>query len=917
MTEQQDVLTFENVDRSKLSPMMLQYLEQKDKMPDAILMFRLGDFYEMFLDDAITASRELELALTGRDCGLDRRAPMCGVPHHAAASYMQKLVAHGYKVAICDQMEDPALAKGIVRRAITRVLTPGTITDASALDDKKNNYILCVYRLGMQYGLAASDITTGAFEAVRFVTGNTSAKLLNQIARYQPSEIICNDSFSKDPLFSYITSQYQVMITVRPDSDFSAEKLSSYSTLMRKNQESKDSSWSMDKVYDSLYQSAAGALLCYLEETQQSPIAHLRELVLIRIEDTMELDAATRRNLEITETIRSKSHVGSLLWSIDRTKTAMGGRLFRKWLEQPLLVLEDIQARQEAVGEAKEAFLLRSEIRELITGIHDLERLTARISLGSVNARDLLSLRNSLAKLPSIKNQLLRFSSGLFCELTRSFDLLDDIYQLLLNALDEEPPLSIKEGNLFRAGYNDEIDRLRVASTDGKSLILEIETKEKEKTGIRTMKIGYNRVFGYYLEVSKGNLSAVPDYFIRKQTLTNGERYITEELKSIEDSIVGAEQKLLTLEYEMFVSIRNQVADQTARLQMTAQVIAALDVLCALGELADREKYICPQMCDEQILSIRQGRHPVVERVLSAGSFVPNDTLIDEQSRRIMILTGPNMAGKSTYMRQVALIVLMAQMGSYIPAESAVIGIVDRIFTRIGASDDLSSGQSTFMVEMNEVSTILRNATRRSLLLLDEVGRGTSTYDGLSIAWAILEFLGDPEVVFARTLFATHYHELNMLEKQITGIFNAHVEVDEKDSEVIFLHRIADGGTDDSYGIEVARLAGVPAEVVLRAKEILLLLEKDKRIKGAPIHDHLSEIDINMPSAEPMEGQMELFAPKKKYSMREDPIRRELRDLDISKMTPLEAMNVLYAFIEKSKIDTGEGGSNGKNPSIG
>lgn len=908
MTTQQDTLTFKTADRAKLSPMMLQYLEQKDKIPDAILMFRLGDFYEMFFDDAITASQELELALTGRDCGLEKRAPMCGVPHHASASYMQKLVAHGYKVAICDQMEDPALAKGIVKRAITRVLTPGTITDSSALDDKKNNYILCIYRLGMQYGLAASDITTGAFEAVRFVTGNTSTKLINQIARYQPSEIICNSAFAKDPLFSYITGQYQIMITVRADSDFSTEKLASYSSIIKEKRLSQDASWAMEKVYDSLYQSAAGALLCYLEETQQAKILHLRELVLLRIEETMELDAATRRNLEITETIRAKSHVGSLLWAIDRTKTSMGGRLFRKWLEQPLLVKEDIQARQEAVGEAKDAFLLRSEIRELITGIHDLERLTSRISLGSVNARDLLALRNSLAKLPGIKDQLTRFSSGLFYELNRSFDCLEDIYELLKDSLDEEPPISIKEGNLFRAGYNDEIDRLRIASTDGKSLVLEIEAKEKEKTGIRTMKVGYNRVFGYYLEVSKGSLSSVPDYFIRKQTLTNGERYITEELKTIEDSIVGAEQKLLTLEYDLFVALRNKVADQTARLQSTAQAIASLDVLTALGELADREKYVCPQICDEQILDIRLGRHPVVERVLPAGSFVPNDTLINENERRIMILTGPNMAGKSTYMRQVALIVLMAQMGSFIPAECARIGIVDRIFTRIGASDDLSSGQSTFMVEMNEVSTILRNATRRSLLLLDEVGRGTSTYDGLSIAWAILEFLGDTEVVFARTLFATHYHELNMLEKQIEGIFNAHVEVEEKDQEVIFLHRISDGGTDDSYGIEVARLAGVPNEVVSRAKEILSVLEKEKHIQGAPIHDHIDIDGDILPSADPMAGQLDLFAKKTKYSMREDPIRRELRELDISKMTPLEAMNVLFAFIEKSKSDESQGG---------
>ena len=893
-------LTYATADRTRLTPMMLQYLEQKDKIPDAILMFRLGDFYEMFFDDAITASKELELALTGRDCGLDQRAPMCGVPHHAAQNYMQKLVARGYKVAICDQMEDPAIAKGIVKRGITRVLTPGTILDSTALEDKKNNFLLCVYKMGMQYGIAAADLTTGVFEAIRLVTGNTAGRLLNQVARYAPSEIICNKAFVNDPACSSLSNALQVMITVRPDEEFDTDRLLEYKTKVETKKSKSDSSWTMDKDYDSLYQKAANAVLCYLEETQQCHISHLHDLVLVRIEETMELDQATRRNLEITETIRSKSFAGSLLWSIDRTKTAMGGRLLRRWMEQPLLSLEDIKMRQQSVSEAKEAFLLRSEIREVITGIHDLERLTSRIALGSVNARDLIALRNSLDKLPMIKELVVRFAQGMFPEIISSFDCLIDIASMLHETIADDPPISIKEGNLLRTGWNAEVDRLRVASTDGKSLILAVEAKEKERTGIRTMKVGYNRVFGYYLEVSKGSVASVPDDFIRKQTLANGERYVTEELKAIESDILGAEQRLLALEYELFVDIRSNVAKETHRLQGTAQAVAMIDVLLALGELADREKYVCPELTEEQVLLIEGGRHPVVEKMMDARSFVPNDTMIDLETRRIMILTGPNMAGKSTYMRQVALIVLLAQIGSFVPANRAVIGIADRIFTRIGASDDLTSGQSTFMVEMNEVATILRNATRRSLLLLDEVGRGTSTYDGLSIAWAILEFLGDRNVIFARTLFATHYHELNMLEKQLRGIFNCHVEVDEREGEVIFLHRISDGGTDDSYGIEVARLAGVPMEVVDRAKEILTVLEQEKRIAGAPISERFTE-EGEPVGVDPMEGQLALFPAKSSYSKREDSIRSDLRSLDISQMTPLEAMNTLYAFIEKAK----------------
>lgn len=901
MMDTSDLLTYDRLDRSAITPMMMQYLEQKDKWPDAILMFRLGDFYEMFFDDAITASRVLDLALTGRDCGLESRAPMCGVPHHAAPAYMQKLVLNGYKVAVCDQLEDPAAAKGIVKRAVTRLLTPGTITDAGALDDKKNNYIVSIFRMGMQYGFAASDLTTGSFEATQLVTGNTFAKLLNQAARFGPSEMICNQAFVDDPNYSTFSSQFPALMSVRPDTDFSSDRLSSYEKDADTKEKKKSQNyWDMETVRDLLCRFAASALLCYLEETQQTRITHLQGIHLYRIEETMELDSSTRKNLEITETLRSKSKMGSLLWAIDRTRTAMGGRLLRRWMEQPLIQKEDILQRQDAVEEAKDAFLIRSELLERINGIHDLERLTSRIALGSVNARDLLSLKNSLEALPEICTLAKRLNRGLFSEIADNMEPLDDLFELLAASIPDEPPISVKEGGIIRTGFSAEVDSLRTAAVDGKSLILSLEQREREKTGIRTMRIGYNRVFGYYLEVSKGSVAQVPETYIRKQTLANGERYITEELKTLEDTILGANQRLIALEYSLFCEIREKACTCIARLQTVSQAISALDVLLSLAEIADREKYVRPQIEEQSILEIRAGRHPVVEKMLSAGAFVPNDLNMDSEERRILILTGPNMAGKSTYMRQTALLVLLAQMGSFVPAESARIGIVDRIFTRIGASDDLSSGQSTFMVEMNEVSTILRNATRRSLLILDEVGRGTSTYDGLSLAWSILEFLSAKDLIFARTLFATHYHELNMLEGRIRGIFNAHVEVEEKDGEVLFLHRIHDGGTDDSYGIEVARLAGVPQDVLLRAKEILSILEKDKKIEAAtPGSDEMENTAIPLP------GQMTLFSNSTDRAAKIDPIREELARLDISKMTPLEAMNILYAMIERVKEDDG------------
>lgn len=890
-------LTYDTLNREFLTPMMLQYLDQKEQCRDAILMFRLGDFYEMFFDDAVTASSVLELALTGRDCGLDRRAPMCGIPHHAAQSYIAKLVSHGYKVAICDQMEDPALAKGIVKRAITRILTPGTLVDSSALDDKKNNFILAIHRLGMQYGIAIADITTSTFEATQLVIGNTDAQLVNLLSRYSPSEILCNRAFAKSPLIRTVESQFSVVVQERPDKEFASDNTSrlrlEYSTDRRNSDDRQ------------LLLSASGALLRYLDETQRFEVNHFSKIRVFSIDDTMELDVPTRLNLELTQTIRSKSKRGSLLWAIDKTVTSMGARLLHRWLDEPLVRVDQINSRQDAIEEMVESFIFRQELIEAMTGIADMERLASKISLATAGPRDMVHLKNTLRKLPFLREAAERFSRGVLGERTSGFDDLNDVYDFIDASIDDDAPITVKEGGIIKPGYSEEIDRLKEAAEHGKDFIISLEASEREKTGIRNLKIGYNRVFGYYIEVSKSNLSAVPESFIRKQTLANAERFITEELKSMEDTILGAQQRLMTLEYELFTDIRNRVAEHAQRLYATADHIALLDVVSSLAELAQRESYIRPVIDDSSDLIIESGRHPVVEKMLQSGDFVPNDTLMNDDSRRIMVLTGPNMSGKSTYMRQVALIVLLAQIGSYIPAQYARIGIVDRIFTRIGSSDDISSGQSTFMIEMNEAASILRNATRRSLILMDEIGRGTSTFDGLAIAWSILEFIGDPAVMFARTIFATHYHELNAMEGRIPGIFNAHVAVEEKDGTVVFLHKIDNGGTDDSYGIEVARLAGVPEDVILRAGKVLIELEKSKIISEgtAPSVDRTELTDITADGdlpLRPMSGQMDIFTLRKSF-VRQDPIRDELLSLDITTMTPLESMNILYALIDRAE----------------
>lgn len=868
-------LTSANLDPDKITPMMQQYLEQKKAWPDCILFFRLGDFYEMFFEDAVLASRELELTLTGRDCGQSERAPMCGVPFHAADSYISKLVGRGFKVAICDQVEDPALAKGIVRREVIRVVTPGTVTDSALLDERRNNYILSVYCLNGYFGLAACDLTTGTFEATALIMGSTSAKLLDEITRYAPSEILCNQIFLKNPLSTLIQDKYNITLSIRPDHDFSLEAAKSLAQTDEQQP---------------LWSQAAAALLVYLTETQRTQPGHLKPVKPYLLSEFMNLDPNARRNLEITETIRDKSRRGSLLWAIDRTVTAMGSRMLRRWLEQPLLNIHDINQRLSAVQMLRDHFLTRQEFRDSLQGLYDLERLAGKVAMKSVNARELLALKFSLGKLPAIRRMLENATDPWLQELSSQIDPLPELHGILEAAIVEEPAIGLKEGNLIKPGYDEAVDRLRLASTEGKNWILALETSERERTGIRSLKVGYNRVFGFYIEVTRSNLTQVPDNYIRKQTLANGERYITQELKEMEDNILGAEQKSIALEYEVFCEIRSLVEAQTRSLQQTAHSLATLDVLAGLAELAERENYCRPEVDLSDQLMIVQGRHPVVEKVLGPGRFVPNDLEMDMGLQRVMILTGPNMAGKSTYMRQIALIVLLAQIGSFIPAESARIGLVDRIFTRVGASDDLAGGQSTFMVEMTEVAQILEHATPRSLLILDEIGRGTSTYDGLSIAWSVIEYVADRQNMGCRTLFATHYHELTDLETVLPGVYNCHVEVGEENSEIIFLHRIMPGGSDDSYGIEVARLAGIPDTVVQRAQEILRSLEEEnmgqQRLK---IRKH----------ARSMDGQMDLFASSMALK-NTDGILERLKELDIQLLTPLDALNILHDLHQKA-----------------
>lgn len=868
-----------------LTPMMQQYMEIKEQYKDCILFFRLGDFYEMFFKDAETASRELEITLTGRDCGMEERAPMCGVPFHSAESYIARLINKGYKVAICEQVEDPALAKGIVKRDVIKVVTPGTVTDASMLDERKNNYLMSIYRSRSYFGLALVDVSTGEFTATSIGFGNTVQKLMDEIAKFSPSEILVNREFYEDcQLVSGIRKRFNTYISSFDDNFFETGFAQDKIAERFANFQFKD------KQYD-LSLNAAGALLEYLEQTQKVNLNHIQNLALYKIEEFMVLDISTRRNLELTETMRDKSRKGTLLWVLDRTLTSMGGRTLRRWIEQPLIQRDDINERLYAVGEVKEKFMVRMEIRELLKRVYDIERLMGKIVLGNANCRDMISLKNSIGQIPYIKELLKDCSAALISRNYAQMDTLEDIFQLIDDSILDEPPVSVKEGNIIKTGYHEEVDRYRKATVEGKGWLAALENTEREKTGIKSLKVGFNKVFGYYIEVTKSYYHLVPDYYVRKQTLANCERYITQDLKEMEESILGAEEKVIDLEYQLFVEIRNKIASQVGRVKDTARSLAEMDVICALAEVADREGYCMPEITVDGEIEILDGRHPVVERMIDTNSFVPNDTVLDTEENRLAIITGPNMAGKSTYMRQVALIVLMAQIGSFVPAQQARIGLVDRIFTRVGASDDLAAGQSTFMVEMSEVATILGNATRKSLLILDEIGRGTSTFDGLSIAWAVIEFINDIKKMGARTLFATHYHELTELEGKLQGIKNYCIAVKEKGEDIIFLRKIIRGGADDSYGIQVARLAGVPQAVIDRAKEIL------KELEDADISKKAARL---RKGGKPIEGQLDFYAFADVNKDR-DGILESLKNLDVTTLTPLDALNLLYELQQKAR----------------
>ena len=870
---------------ANVTPMMQQYLDTKEQYKDCILFFRLGDFYEMFFTDAETASKELEITLTGRDCGLAERAPMCGVPFHAADSYISRLISKGYKVAVCEQVEDPALAKGIVRREVIRVVTPGTVTDASMLDDRKNNYLMSIYKSGYYYGVAIVDVSTGDFSATSITWGNTFGKLFDEIARYSPSEIIANSEFLNDPAScGPVRKRFNSYISSLDDQYYADE--ASHARFNAKFGADRAGAGGLELTVN-----AAGALLEYLEQTQKVNLEHINSINLYKSEEFMLLDVSTRRNLELTETMREKSKKGTLLWVLDRTMTSMGGRTLRRWVEQPLLNLGDIDERLEAVGEFKEKFMVRMEIRELLKRVYDIERLMGKIILGTANCRDLIALKNSIGQVPYLKEILSGCSSGLILRNNGRADALEDIYGLIESSIIDDPPLSVKEGMIIKAGYDAEVDRLRRASTEGKDWVAALEASEREKTGIRNLKVGFNKVFGYYIEVTKSYFHLVPEGYIRKQTLANCERFITQELKEMEGAILGAEEKVVELEYNLFCDIKSRISGEVKRIKETAASLSELDTLCSLAEVADRERYCKPEVTLEGVMDIREGRHPVVEKMLEQGAFVPNDTLLDTDENRLSIITGPNMAGKSTYMRQVALIVLMAQIGSFVPAAAAKIGITDRIFTRVGASDDLSAGQSTFMVEMSEVANILLNATSRSLLILDEIGRGTSTYDGLSIAWAVIEYVSDREKVGSRTLFATHYHELTELEGKLTGIKNYCISVKEKGEDIIFLRKIIRGGADGSYGIQVARLAGVPQPVIERARELL------KELEDADISKKETRLRRNRM---PIEGQLDLFSMNGTAKARSEALE-ELKAIDVSTLTPLDALNVLYRLQQKAR----------------
>ena len=863
--------------------MMQQYMEVKNQYKDCILFYRLGDFYEMFFDDALTASKVLEITLTGRDCGQPERAPMCGVPYHACDVYLNKLIENGFKVAICEQVEDPKLAKGIVKREVIRVVTPGTNMSNAILDETRNNYLMSIFENDGAFGISLVDITTGEFKTARVPS---LSKLTDEINKYSPAEIIGNHSFMNCDLdFVYLREKMKISISEAPEHYFN--QMLCEDAIMRQFGVNNMDGLGLKDFPDCILSS--GVLLQYLHETQKNFLAHINHIVLYSIDDFMILDSATRRNLELCETLRDKQKRGSLLWVLDKTKTAMGARMLRSMIEQPLIYKKDIEARLDAVEQLNNDMINRDEMREYLNPIYDLERLMTRISLRSANPRDMIAFKTSLSYLPYIRQLLQIYPDGLLADIYEKMDELQDIYDLLERSINDDPPILIREGGIFKDGYLEEIDTLKSAKTDGKTWLAELEEREKQKTGIKNLRIKFNKVFGYYLDVTNSYKDLVPDHYIRKQTLANSERYTTEELNQLADTILGSEDRLYALEYETYVMIRETLAGEMERISRTANVIAQIDALASLAYVAERNHFVRPKLNVRGTIDIKDGRHPVVEQVIPNDMFISNDTYLDNKKNRVAIITGPNMAGKSTYMRQVALIVLMAQIGSFVPAAKANIGIVDRIFTRVGASDDLASGQSTFMVEMSEVANILRNATKNSLLILDEIGRGTSTFDGLSIAWAVVEYISNSKLLGAKTLFATHYHELTELEGKIDSVHNYCIAVKEQGDDIVFLRKIVKGGADKSYGVQVAKLAGVPDAVINRAKEIARELEEHDLTSGAK--------DI-MPYGEAQ--QLSFFRESDEPTM-EHPFMAELREKDLSDMTPLEALNYLYVLQEKLK----------------
>lgn len=862
--------------KEQMTPMMTQYLKTKEEYEDCILFYRLGDFYEMFFDDAIKASKELEITLTGKDCGLSERAPMCGVPFHSASVYIAKLIEKGYKVAICEQVEDPKTAKGIVKREVIRVVTPGTVVDEELLDEKNNNYLAVIYSQRDKYGFAVSDISTGEIYTTE-ISGADEA--LNEIARYEPKEILLNSDAAEK-----LSAQVELRFHITPDecTDDFFENSEFEKNILQQFGKNSLSEIALDtKTYAVR---AVGAMIAYLEHTQKTSLTYLNTINTYEVNQYMDIDVNTRRNLEITETMRDKVKRGSLLWVLDNTETSMGARLLKQWIEKPLINPIEINKRLYSVKELTENIMLRDDLSAVLSGTYDISRIISRISLGTVTPKDLIALKMTLLQLPELEYTLSNVKSPMLGDMRKNFDLLEDVCDLLERAINDEPPALLRDGNVIKEGFNEEIDNLRIAMRDGKKWLAALENEERESTGISKLKVGYNKVFGYYIEVTKPAIKDVPDYYIRKQTLANCERYITPKLKEIENTILGASEKIVTLESYVFEQVRTSVSEEIERLKNAAHIIATTDVLLSLAQTAYKNNFTMPEISDNGKIEITDGRHPVVEKMSKNSMFVPNDTLLNNDDDRMIIITGPNMAGKSTYMRQVALITLMAQIGSFVPAKSAKIGIVDKIFTRVGASDDISSGQSTFMLEMTEVSHILKNATSKSLIILDEIGRGTSTFDGLSIAWAVVEYIQNKHKIGAKTLFATHYHELTELEEELDGVKNYRIAVKKRGDDITFLRKIVRGGADDSYGIEVAALAGVPKEVINGAKKILKKIENDEIVVEHTAKKH--EDTTNQI------GFGDSIANE---------IADELKNMDVTTYTPIEAMNKLYELANRAK----------------